>query len=43
MADHIDKKYEDTLGVIHSNKSQNYRLNAVKNFENGDHRVCNCH
>ena len=39
MAEHIDEKFADQIGVIHSNKSQNYRLNAIQNFENGTHRV----
>lgn len=39
MADHIDKKHERLIGVMHSNKSQNYRLNAIKKFENGEHRI----
>lgn len=39
MADHIDKKHENQIGVMHSNKSQNYRLNAIKKFENGEHRI----
>ena len=39
MADHIDAKYSSQIGVMHSNKSQNYRLNAIKKFENGEHRI----
>ncbi|MDX1351180.1 MAG: DEAD/DEAH box helicase, partial [Putridiphycobacter sp.] len=39
MADHIDGKFNDQIGVMHSNKSQNYRLNAIKKFENGEHRI----
>ncbi len=31
--------YGDTIGIIHSNKSQNYRFNTVKNFESGIHRL----
>ena len=39
MADHIDGKFTNDIGVIHSNKSQNYRLNSIKKFESGEHRV----
>ncbi len=39
MAEHIDPKFNQQIGVIHSNKSQNYRLNAIKKFENGEHRI----
>lgn len=39
MADHIDEKFNDQIGVMHSNKSQNYRLNAIQKFENGEHRI----
>ena len=30
---------EDTFAVIHSNKTQNYRMRSVENFKNGKHRV----
>jgi len=33
------EKYPDQIGAIHSNKSQNYRINTVKRFEAGVHRV----
>ncbi|MFK8039177.1 MAG: DEAD/DEAH box helicase [Crocinitomicaceae bacterium] len=39
MADHLDQKYNESIGVMHSNKSQNYRLNAIQKFENGEHRI----
>ena len=42
MADEIFEmvslKFPGEAGVIHSNKDQNYRFNAVKNFENGTSR-----
>ena len=42
MADEIFEmvslKFPGEAGVIHSNKDQNYRFNAVKNFENGTFR-----
>lgn len=31
----LNKDFENDISVIHSNKSQNYRFNAIKNFENG--------
>jgi ATP-dependent RNA helicase RhlE len=30
---------DDAVGVIHSNKEQNYRFNTVKNFSAGIHRI----
>ncbi|MGY6649154.1 DEAD/DEAH box helicase [Wenyingzhuangia sp. IMCC45574] len=30
---------EDTFALIHSNKTQNYRLRSVENFKDGKHRV----
>ncbi len=42
-ADRLQNTLDEThflkTGVIHSNKSQNYRLNAVKDFEEGKTRV----
>ncbi len=32
-------KFSDQIGVIHSNKSQNYRFNSVEQFKNGTYRV----
>jgi ATP-dependent RNA helicase RhlE len=32
-------KFPDQIGVIHSNKSQNFRVNSLKLFEDGTHRV----
>lgn len=31
----INPEFENSIGVIHSNKSQNFRFNAIKNFESG--------
>lgn len=43
IADEIYKELEsdfgESIGVIHSNKSQAQRFNAVKNFDEGTHRV----
>lgn len=34
----LDRKFPHAFGVIHSNKSQNYRLGAVEDFQKGDLR-----
>lgn len=39
LYEEIQGKYEDQIGIIHSNKSQNYRLNAVRNFHSGEYRL----
>ncbi|MCF6239795.1 MAG: DEAD/DEAH box helicase [Bacteroidales bacterium] len=39
LFEQINKKFPDILGVIHSNKSQNYRINTLKKFEEGTLRV----
>ncbi len=36
LFDRLDIKFPEKVGVTHSNKSQNYRFNAVKRFENGE-------
>ena len=33
------EEYPEQLGIIHSNKSQNYRINSLKKFEDGTHRI----
>jgi len=35
----IDSRLSGQIGVLHSNKSQNFRINALKNFEEGIYRV----
>ena len=35
----VDKKFPDQASVIHSNKTQNYRLNSIEMFESGEHRI----
>ncbi len=39
LAEELLPLYEEGLGVIHSNKSQNYRANAIRRFEIGEHRI----
>ncbi len=36
---HITDKFSGKIGLIHSNKSQNQRLNAIRRFEEGEHSV----
>lgn len=35
----LDEKFPEQIGVVHSNKDQNYRFNTVKKFHNGENRV----
>ncbi len=35
----LDNRFHDKLGIIHSNKSQNQRINALQLFEKGAHRI----
>lgn len=39
LHENIEEKYGEEVGVIHSNKSQNYRLNAINKFDEGSHRL----
>lgn len=38
IANSIEETYPDQFGVIHSNKSQNYRLNTMASFQAGELR-----
>ena len=38
IANSIEENYPDAFGVIHSNKSQNYRLNTMASFQAGELR-----
>lgn len=38
LHERIDEKFEGAFGVIHSNKSQNYRLNTMAAFQRGELR-----
>ena len=38
LADKLDEAYPNQFGVIHSNKSQNYRLNTMATFQEGSIR-----
>lgn len=35
----IEAKFSGQVGVLHSNKSQNFRINALKHFEEGVYRM----
>jgi ATP-dependent RNA helicase RhlE len=35
----LENRFHDELGIIHSNKSQNQRINALKQFERGTYRI----
>jgi ATP-dependent RNA helicase RhlE len=39
LYEQVVKKFPDQIGVIHSNKSQNTRINTLKRFQEGTHRV----
>ena len=39
LFEQIDAAFPEQIGVIHSNKSQNFRFDVVKKFQNGTHRV----
>ena len=43
MADRLFERFErtfpDQCAVIHSNKTQNYRLRSIEQFESGEHRI----
>ena len=39
LEEYFSTIFPDEISIIHSNKSQNYRINAIKNFESGLHRV----
>lgn len=32
-------RHGSALGIIHSNKSQNFRIRAIEDFDNGNHRI----
>lgn len=38
LAEEIQEVYDDEFGVIHSNKSQNFRFNVINNFKDGSYR-----
>jgi ATP-dependent RNA helicase RhlE len=39
LFDKITQEFPEQIGVIHSNKAHNTRMNAVRNFQEGKHRI----
>lgn len=39
LADKLDDQFGEEIGVIHSNKSQNYRIRSIKQFDEGENRI----
>lgn len=39
LFEHLTTKHGEIIGLIHSNKDQNYRFNSVKNFKTGITRI----
>jgi ATP-dependent RNA helicase RhlE len=39
LYEQVEKIFPDQIGVIHSNKTQNNRINALKRFQEGTHRI----
>ena len=39
LAEQLEEDFPGELGVIHGNKSQNYRFRSLENFQSGAHRV----
>jgi ATP-dependent RNA helicase RhlE len=39
LAEYLQEKYGEVTGVIHSNKSQNFRLRSIEKFDDGTNRI----
>ncbi|WP_242157641.1 DEAD/DEAH box helicase [Aestuariivivens sediminis] len=39
LFENLDKIFPNEIGVIHSNKTQNYRFRSIEAFESGEHRI----
>ncbi|MBB4077406.1 ATP-dependent RNA helicase RhlE [Lewinella aquimaris] len=37
--DRLDEDFPEQIGVIHGNKSQNYRFRSLDRFQSGEHRI----
>jgi ATP-dependent RNA helicase RhlE len=35
----MEPEFGNELSIVHSNKSQNYRLKSIEQFDNGNHRI----
>lgn len=39
LYDRLEGDFPDQIGVIHGNKSQNYRFRSLERFQSGEHRI----
>ncbi len=39
LFEQLEKKYADEICIIHSNKTQNYRLRSIEQFRKGENRI----
>lgn len=39
LFDELGSRFASSLGIIHSNKAQNYRIRAIEQFEDGTNRI----
>ncbi len=39
LFEELEEKYDSEMGIIHSNKSQNYRIRSIKHFNEGKNRI----
>jgi ATP-dependent RNA helicase RhlE len=39
VIEQLDPHFPEEIGVIHANKSQNYRFNSLRKFQSNEHRV----
>ncbi len=39
LSERLETEFPDAIGVIHGNKSQNYRFRSLERFQSGEHRV----
>ncbi len=39
LQERLEEDFADQLGVIHGNKSQNYRFRSLEHFQTGEHRI----
>jgi len=39
LFERLNEKFEDQVGLVHSNKSQNYRFNSIQSFQSGQYRL----
>lgn len=39
LHERLEDRYGEEIGVIHSNKSQNYRIRSIRQFDEGENRI----